>query len=456
MRHRGRLRISGILFLLLALAVQNISSWLTYQAVRRSLDTQLGERLLAVAGAAAAGLSPDGVRSVSSEGEASPHWSEFQERINRVSEQTLVGNIFLFDTEKRNLFDRRERFPLGFVNPLLDLHYAPVTAALAGVPAATPLYQVGSVYLKAGFAPVLDGHEVVAVLGVEGDAAFFSVLADLKRTFLWTGLLGFLSMLVLGFLFLRVLRGLGKAEDTVAQTSALAVAGELAAMVAHEIRNPLAVIRSRAERVKAKIDRGADREEILEWFEVIPKEVDRLNAVLSNYLSFARPAAEEAPGGRVVVAVEAVRGLMEGECARKGIELRIKMALPPDLSVTLPTHDIQQILVNLLLNGVQAMETHGGRLDISARLVNEEVRLCVKDTGPGFDPRLAETIFDPFYTSKTAGSGLGLAIVKMLVQRGGGTIRASAAKEGGALFEVALPALSAENGWVTKDDDEER
>ena len=435
---RRRLRILGLVFLLLAAAVQNVSSWLTYRAVRRTLDTQLGEQLVAVASATAAGIPSTWVRSVSRAGAESAHWPSLRTHLERLAQDAQAGNLLLVDTDKRNLYDRRNRFPMGFVNPLLELHFAPVTAALAGVPAATALYQVGDAYLKAGYAPVLEGDEVVGVVGVEGDARFFRVLAELKRVFLVAGSLGLVSMLVLGVLLLRILHGLERAEATLAQSSALAAAGELAAMVAHEIRNPLAVIRSRAERVRSKIERGADRDDILKWFDVIPEEVDRLNRILSGYLAFARPSADAASGGGVARALQAARNLLERECSRRGIELEVRSELPSDVRVVVTSHDLQQILVNLMLNAVQALDPRGGTIAVSAREDGAAVDLLVEDSGPGIEASVREKVFDPFFTTKPTGSGLGLAIVRMLVQAGGGRIVAEPSRLGGAAFRVTL------------------
>ncbi|MBD3334765.1 MAG: hypothetical protein GF355_04560 [Candidatus Eisenbacteria bacterium] len=443
---RWRLRILGLGFLLVALLVQNLTAWWTYHEVRRTLDQQLGERLVGVAAATAAGLPAEWVRSLAEKGLDSPYRERCRSLLEEIVRETLVGNVFLFDTEKRNLYDWRERFPIGFVNPLLDLHYAEVTVALAGVPAATPLYQEGDVYLKSGFAPVRDGVEVAGVVGVEGSAAFFQVLADLRQTFLWAGGLGLASMLVLGFLFLRILRGLGRAEATVAQTSALAVAGELAAMVAHEIRNPLSVIRSRAERVRAKLERDAPREEILEGFAVIPREVDRLNQILSGYLAFARPSHPRESGGLVSAALQTAADLMENECRRKGIALRVQSEVPEAVQVRAPTHDLQQILVNLLLNAVQALEQDGGTIEVAGIRSGSRVSVTVSDSGAGVPPDQREAVFDPFFTTKTSGSGLGLAIVKMLVERHGGRVRAERSRLGGASFRVELPVEGESGG----------
>jgi signal transduction histidine kinase len=436
---RARIRILALSFLALALGIQDLSSWMTYRAVRRGLDRELGERLLAVAQATAAGIPPEWVRAVSEAGSEAPEWPRLHDYLERVARETSVGNLFLFDTRKRNLYDRENPFPIGFVNPLLDLHFAAVTAALAGVPAATDLYQVEGIYLKAGYAPVWDGDEVVGVVGVEGGVGFFEILGTLRRTFLWAGALGFLALVVLGFLFLRILQGLERVEATLTQSSALAAAGEMAAMVAHEIRNPLAVIRSRAERVQRKIQKGAAPEEILESFEVIPQEVDRLNRIVSGYLSFARPGTAGREPGRVGAAIRMATSLLEGEARRRGIVLELDAQVAEEATVRLSTHDLQQVLVNLLLNAVQALEGQGGRIRVEARESGGTVLLAVEDSGPGIPASRRRDVFRPFYSTKSKGSGLGLAIVKMLVERGGGRVEVTEGSLGGARFELRLP-----------------
>lgn len=403
------------LFLVLLLLVLNASAYLTLIQVRGTLEQELGERLLAVASATASGLSP--LLPAAGEPGALPDSLErarLRERLERIAFDTGLGELYLCDAGRRLLVDASGRLPAGYAHPALDLHYAAATAALAGVPAASELYRVEGLYLRTAFAPLFDAQgRVVGLVAAEGGSAFFGRLAGLRRQVFVTAGAGMLLALALAVLFYRLLRARALAERTLRETSALAAAGELAAMLAHEIRNPLAVVSSRAERVEAKIRQGRPAEDVLEWFAAIPREVARLDEILARYLSFARPG--EARGeAEIGDAVESVLALMREDFERRGV--RVEWQRPAGSPrAALPVAALHQVLVNLLLNARDAMPA-GGLLRIETRRSGARILLALTDSGGGLTPEAQRRAFEPFFTTRQGGSGLGLAIVRSLLE----------------------------------------
>jgi hypothetical protein len=191
------------LFLLLVLLVLNGSTVLIYDQVRGTIEQELGERLLGVASATAAGLDPAAVRVLGAPADSLTA-GPIRERLARIAFDTEIGDLYLFDRDRRHLIDAADRLAPGFANPSLDLHYAAVTAALAGVPASSALYRVEGVYLKTAFAPVFDETgAVVAVVAAEGGATFFRGLWSLRRQVLLSGAAGMLVVVGLAALFYR-------------------------------------------------------------------------------------------------------------------------------------------------------------------------------------------------------------------------------------------------------------
>jgi len=233
----------------------------------------------------------------------------------------------------------------------------------------------------------------------------------------------------------RVVHDLQARELEVLRADQLAAVGQLAAGVAHEIRNPLTSIKLL---VQAGLQEG---EEVGgEDLRVIEGEVRRMERSLNTFLEFARPPKLQ----RTVVAlgplVAGVFGLLRVRAERLKVELAVD--LPAGVVVAADPEQLRQVLVNLGLNAVDAMPT-GGLLRVSVRTRSGAVEIAVTDTGHGIPPAVMPRLFTPFTSSKETGLGLGLVISRRIVEDHGGTLTASNRSSGGAEFIVRLPVEDA-------------
>jgi signal transduction histidine kinase len=430
------------LFLLLLLLVLNTSLFLTYRQVRGTIEEELSHRLLGIASTAAAGISPAAFEDLCGDPSGPAH-RPLRALLQRVRQDTDLGEIYLFDTSRRQLLDADLDRPAGYENPALELHFGAATAALAGVAATSELYRVGQVYLKTAFAPVIDQNgEVLGAIGVEGGSGFFRGLWRLRRQVLLSGAVGIAAVLALALFFGRLLRSQAIAERALRETSALAAAGELAAILAHEIRNPLAIISARAERVQSKIEGGKPAGEVLEWFAAIPREVERLNRVLTQYLSFARPADLATEAAEIGPTLDAALSLLAGDLARKGIALVREDAQAAGARVAMAPAALHQVLLNLLLNARDAMPD-GGQIEIGARRGANWLTLRIADTGMGMSREQLRNAFKPFYTSKSRGSGLGLSVVRSMLDLYGGRVDVASQVGRGTTFTLWIKVAPA-------------
>jgi two-component system sensor histidine kinase HydH len=234
----------------------------------------------------------------------------------------------------------------------------------------------------------------------------------------------------------------------------LAALGEMAAGLAHEIRNPLAAIQGA---IQLLLPQGPPRpgdplaDGAGEFLGIIADEVKRLNGVVTQFLDYSRPVRASLAPGDVNEVVSRTTALLQADLPAA---VRLAVDLAPELPrVSCDPEQLRQVFLNLALNAVQAMP-HGGELHISTRLARDEVALWrdtprrsdlveirFQDTGPGIPEEAREHIFVPFYTTKEKGTGLGLAICQRIVKTHGGTIGVRSAPGGGAEFVIALPAL---------------
>jgi len=218
------------------------------------------------------------------------------------------------------------------------------------------------------------------------------------------------------------------------RTERLFALGQLSAGLAHEIRNPLASVSGAAGILRRNPHLEPKDAECLE---IIRKECQRLNRLVSNFLDFARPRTPQYQTIDLAATLDSVIELAGHAIEKQPIRLR-RETLPQLPAVECDPELLRQLLLNLIINAIQAMPG-GGEVVVSAKPRQERVLIQVKDEGCGIKPEDRDHIFDPFFTTKENGSGLGLSVAHQIVQQHGGIITAEANPERGMTFSVLLP-----------------
>lgn len=228
-------------------------------------------------------------------------------------------------------------------------------------------------------------------------------------------------------------------EEQLRRAERLSVIGELSAMLAHEIRNPLGSIRGTAEILRDDF-RPGDRKH--EFLEILVKETDRLNRVVEDFLRLARPIDVERKTCDLVAELREITALLAGDAAGRQVRVELEAeAIPP---VTGDGERLRQAFLNLILNGIQATGP-GGRVSVGVNRIPQSgdspasVEVAFSDTGRGIAPQDLERIFHPFFTTREGGTGLGLAITQRIVEAHGGTITVESEQGRGTTFRVRLP-----------------
>jgi signal transduction histidine kinase len=255
----------------------------------------------------------------------------------------------------------------------------------------------------------------------------------------------------------QLYRDLKLSYDELARTQAelvrherLAALGELAAVMAHEVRNPLGVIFNSLTTLKRLMRLEGDAEMLIN---IVGEEADRLNRIVGDLLDFVRPyELVKRP-----IAIEPVVASAVDSAAQSLTQGNVKVVteFPAELPLyPADAHLLKQALVNLIVNAVQAMPKGGlvtVRVTTEPRAAVPWLRLDVKDQGVGLTPRAAERIFQPFFTTKATGTGLGLAVVKRIVDAHLGEVSAAANEEGpGTTFTLRLPpSVEGREGQLT-------
>jgi signal transduction histidine kinase len=220
--------------------------------------------------------------------------------------------------------------------------------------------------------------------------------------------------------------------------------GELTAGVAHEVRNPLGIIRASVQLLE---ESHCDMERIREVSNVVKQEIDRLDKVIKALLDFGRPSTPTLRSTDVNAVLSEVVLFTRKFASRSNVSIVEELA-PRVPAVMADPDQLKQVAVNLISNAVQAMEERGGTIVVSTGSTDGFVELAVTDDGPGIDPERVSKVFDPFFSTRDEGTGLGLTIVHRIVDEHDGHIEVSSERGVGTTFRVSLPAMEEAAGGV--------
>lgn len=226
-------------------------------------------------------------------------------------------------------------------------------------------------------------------------------------------------------------------EEQVNRSSRLATLGELMAGVAHEIRNPLTSIKGFLQYFQAERDEK-------EWQDYLPmmlREVDRMNSIIESLLYFSRPCQASVTPTDLGELLKSALMLVSARGDSNGIsfDINVQDNIP---AVELDREQFKQVVLNLLINSVQAMGNSGQvSIKVSCHAETDEIILEFSDSGPGIPEEIREKVFDPFFTTKKTGTGLGLAVVQRIVSARGGRAIIEDGSGAGALLRIIIPRL---------------
>jgi len=234
-----------------------------------------------------------------------------------------------------------------------------------------------------------------------------------------------------------------KIQEEILRMDRLVSLGKLSSGIAHELRNPLAGIKTTAQALSEEMSKDDSRREYLSR---ITKEIDRLNELLKTFFSFAKPQKLNVVHCHVKDIINEIIPFLIKEIADKGIHF-LENYHPQIPKIKVDKTQMHQAFLNLFLNALQAMP-NGGELKIEAKPIGSYsldgskqnfVKINISDTGRGIPPHIIHKVFDPFFTTKPKGIGLGLSITYQIVKKHGGTIRVESELGKGTSFVINLP-----------------
>ncbi|HEY2954114.1 MAG TPA: ATP-binding protein [Candidatus Eisenbacteria bacterium] len=407
-------------------------SFLSYRGVRGALQADFERRLSNAAAATASQIGPQDIADAHRLGEEGTGYANLQVQLEALRATTGLANASLFDSARIVVYDCRGAEFQREPTRLDSLAPASVARALAGRVVVTGPYVLSGSSFRAGLAPVPGrAGGVAGVVAVEGREDHLPVLARFRRALALTAIVIALAVAILAALRIRGGLAAERLERRLARAENLAAMGRLTATLAHEIRNPLAIIRGSAQRL-GKLEPEAQR---MAGF--IVEETDRLSRTVARYLQFARAEVNADEAGDAAAALRATLDLLEGECRDRKVTVE-RRDLDAPAPVALDPESLKQVYLNLILNALEAM-SEGGNLSLARAERGGRFEFTITDDGAGVAPDILKRLGDPFFTTKAKGSGLGLFLTRRLVQSAGGDLEIRPEPGRGTTCVVRLP-----------------
>lgn len=305
--------------------------------------------------------------------------------------------------------------------------------ALTGEIVVSKLEEFAGEKFMTAYAPIHDLNGfTTGILVIEAKAEFFNVVNNLKNRLLLFSFINFILILLIAFILSKTIKRTISYQTEIKDKEHLVQLGTMAAIVAHELRNPLSIIEGTNDIIKMKYCKNDD-----EIFEFIPKEINRLAVLIEDFLNFAREPQLTVEKLDVSTLLGYIKmSLSENEADRLQIE-----PLSSEVEIYTDQNLLKQALLNIVKNAMQATEQGG---NVSIKIVKQKKQLykiVVKDNGQGIPAEILPKIFEPFFTSKQRGTGLGLAITKRVIEQLKGRIAINSVANESTEVIIDLPSL---------------
>ena len=418
--------IIGIgLFILL---IANTLGWIYLQRIKTYFISDIRFRLENIANISAKLIDAADLTYIIPENESDPQVIYYQNLLYDIKSDNNLQDIYILDPTLQMLVDVSPRIQADITRPMPDEDL--VQNALRGRTSTGSLKTLGDHKFLTAVTPLIDtDNHITGLLVVEVEAEFFDVLDQFDQGLLIFSILNIILILSVAFYLFRSISRVFFLQNQIKNQEHLVKLGEMAASVAHELRNPLGIMKGANSLIQKKY--GSVKDEI---FTYIPTELDRLNKIIEDFLIFARTRELN------LQSVD-LKNLLTKICVgyMNLRNIKISIDIPDDFpTINTDPDALEQIFLNVLTNSIQALSGKG-EINIKCEIRKKYCQIYISDNGNGITAENIDQIFEPFFTTKEEGSGLGLSISKRLIDQLNGTIHITSEPTGGTDVLIELP-----------------
>jgi len=430
-----RLFIIGIAVLILVWTGFIALNFLQYRQFYIFAQRDLGENLALLSQSVASSIPAEWVEAVEL-GMPELAESDPSDFLNSLVDDRRVFTIAILDTAGAVVYSTDPHLEEGSQNPYWASELGAIKTAILGIATYGGLRIVGDQYLRVAFAPIFDPMgDIAAIVGIEAGADYFGLLATLRKGLWWLGIVSAIVVLfIVGLLWFGKIE-LERLYSRLEQAATLSGIGMMAATLAHEIKNPLAIIKGSASAIP-----DSPEQETRELIQFIDEEVERLVGIVESHLAVARGREFPKYSQKISAVVDKIIPRYQEQLGQRGVGVIVEVS--DDVIVPYSFSAIRQVLYNLMENA-SAATPQGGiiRIKIAQKKIDgmDFGIIMVSDTGKGIQKEQLNNLFEPFHTTKKEGTGLGLYITKKIIDGHNGSIIVESQPGKGTIFTVALP-----------------
>lgn len=355
-----------------------------------------------------------------------------QIRLQEIAKIQELQEITILDSSGKIIVSTNEDLITGKKSQFQIIYPNEIELARIGFPTHSELYQSEDTFFKVYFAGIDVDQNVNFVLCAEVGLGTFTGFIKFKDKIFLIGGVCLFFMVLLIFAQMSFYFQISANEKQLMENENLLAMGRMTAGIAHEIRNPLGIISSTAQRIKRKYGKVKDDP----IFDFIPEEVERLGKILTNYLEFSKN--DENIGFEKIDLKELLLRVLNGvreDFTELGIEIDFQ-SNSGDFILQGNSPQLQQVFLNLLLNSKDALEGSEGKIKIRLQKVKGKIELTFEDNGKGISTQVKKSIFEPFFTTKDKGSGLGLYLSKRIIESHNGNVKVDSEGESWTRFTI--------------------
>lgn len=432
----GILSKKGFIYSVLAIGIVlliifNFWGWLFINNLEDQILQQLKSQLNILGSVSSRLINGEELEKLHPGEETNPIALYYQQLLWEIKRSGNLENIFILSLDKKVLIDYRVDFNIGDSLIFLPVNDNYFSRAILGETPEPELIRFGGEYFLTSYTPVLNElvGNVAGVLIVEAPANFFSTIQYFKSGILYFGIGGLAVIVIFSTIIVLSLRQLLKIENRMQEQEHMAQMGQMAAMVAHEIRNPLSIIKGSADVLKKKY--SAEEEEL---FTFIPEEIDRLNRLVNDFLQFSRKRQLN------------LKKLNPNDLIKSTISQITEVKIETELTENCPEIPLdqdafKQIIINILDNAIKSLEESGRILIKTNVKMGKPAKLLIniRDDGEGMTAETLKDIFKPFFSARASGSGLGMTITRQLVEGMNGEIFIRSEPKQGTSVSIEFP-----------------
>jgi signal transduction histidine kinase len=419
---------------IIILIIFNFLGWFFMKNLENDILQQLKTQLNNLGSVSSRLINGEDLEGLYQGEETNPATLYYQQLLWEIKKSGNLENILILSLDKRLLIDYRVNYKIGDTLSVFPINDSYFNQAILGQRPQPELNQFSGEYYLTSYTPIVNQvvGNTVAVLIMEAPTNFFSTLHYFKNGVFYFGIGALAVIIIFSTTIVLSLRQLLRIENKLQEQERMAQLGQMAAMVAHEIRPPLSIIKGSADVLQKKY--MSEKEEL---FSFIPEEIDRLNRLVNDFLQFARKRRLHLkminPNQQIQSTVSQIK------------DIKIKMDLAENCPETKLDQDaFKQIILNIVDNGTKALNENG-QIHIKTEIQNGKPYKFVptiEDNGKGMRSDTLKEIFKPFYSTRSSGSGLGMTITKQLVEGMNGKIDIRSKLNEGTTVSLEFPSRS--------------